>query len=83
MAKRTHELDEVIISELQSHGYIKSEAEAYLKRNVYNLNKSEVATIKNYAEHFGLSAKEKLIEDILELRREKILVKLTVQTSCV
>ncbi|KJY84658.1 hypothetical protein TW81_03780 [Vibrio galatheae] len=76
MTRKAHNLDEVIISELQSNGYIKSEAEAFLKKNVYKLNKQEIETIKNYAEHFGLNAKERIIEDILELRREALMLKL-------
>ena len=72
MTRKLNELDDVII---------KNEAEAYLKRNVYKLDKHEVDTIKNYAEHFGLNAKERIIEDILELRREALMVKLISQTA--
>lgn len=80
MARKSHRLDDVIIKQLQSSGYVKSEAEAYLKQNVYKLKQEEVTIIKNYAEHFGLTAKERVIEDILEVRREAILHKLRAQS---
>ena len=80
MTRKLSELDDVIIKNLQDNGFIKSEAEAYLKRNVYKLEKHEVDTIKNYAEHFGLNAKERIIEDILELRREARMLKLISQS---
>ncbi|NOJ25634.1 hypothetical protein [Vibrio coralliilyticus] len=83
MTRKLSELDDVIIKNLQDNGFIKSEAEAYLKRNVYKLEKHEVDTIKNYTEHFGLNAKERIIEDILELRREALMLKLISQPAVV
>ncbi|MDN3612328.1 hypothetical protein ACODM8_11285 [Vibrio ostreicida] len=77
MARDVHPLDQVIIKKLQSVGFIKSEADAILKRDVYQLESNDIAKIKNYATHFGLSAKERLIDEILELRREALLSKLT------
>ncbi len=77
MARTTHSIDRVIIQLLQRRGYIKKEAEAYLRREVYQLQPEEVAKIKNYSEHFGLKAKDKIIQEILELRREALFCRLS------
>ncbi|MCG9595698.1 hypothetical protein L1D15_03060 [Vibrio sp. Isolate25] len=81
MTRKLNTLDDIIIKKLQDNGLIKSEAEAYLKRNVYKLDRHEVDTIKNYSEHFGLSGKERIIDDILELRREALITKLASRTA--
>jgi len=77
MARVTHDFDVLIIELLQQQGFIKKEAEAYLKNEVYRLEPEEIQKIKNYAKHFGLSAKEKLIQEILDLRRETLFNKLS------
>ena len=74
MSREVNPADEVIIKLLQSQGLIKSEAEARLKDEVYRLQPQEIEMVKNYDQHFGSSAKEKLIDEILNLRR-KILIK--------
>ncbi|MGP8304626.1 hypothetical protein [Vibrio sp. YIC-376] len=81
MARAVNQADEVIIKLLQQHGLIKSEAEARLKRDIYRLQPSEIEKVKNYAQHFGIHAKEKLIDEILELRRESLLAKLTLRSK--
>ncbi len=65
-------LDAEIIRLLQNQGLIKREAQRYLKQHVYTLHADEVAKIKNYATHFGIQAKQTLIDEILELRREQL-----------
>ncbi len=70
------DLDKAIIKLLQNKGLIRKEAEAYLKAHVYKLQQAEIEKIKNYATHFGIQAKEKLIEEILEIRRENVLSRL-------
>ncbi len=79
MARATHDIDILIIELLQNQGLIKKEAEAYLKREIYQLEQEEIQKVKNYARHFGLSAKEKLIQEILDLRRETLFKKLATQ----
>ena len=74
MSREVNPADEVIIKLLQSQGLIKSEAEARLKDEVYRLHPQEIEMVKNYDQHFGSNAKEKLIDEILNLRR-KILIK--------
>ena len=75
MAKSTHPQDQVIIQLLQSNGMIKSEAKTLLKSEVYNLTKEEVVKVQNYSTHFGLDAKDKLIAEILDIRRDALLKK--------
>ncbi|MFC3025264.1 hypothetical protein ACFODT_15785 [Vibrio zhugei] len=70
MTKQLHNLDQAIIKLLQQQGLIKKEAEARLKQEVYKLDASEVAKIKNYTTHFGLRSQDVMINEILELRRE-------------
>jgi DNA-binding PadR family transcriptional regulator len=77
MARAVNPADKAIIKLLQEHGLIKSEAEARLKRDIYRLQPSDIEKVKNYAQHFGLHAKEQLIDEILELRRESLMAKLT------
>ncbi len=81
MARATHDIDILIIEFLQQQGFIKKEAEAYLKREIYQLQPEEIQKVKNYARHFGLSAKEKLIQEILDLRRERLFNKLEKQSK--
>ncbi len=76
MARKINQLDKVIIELLQSQGFIKKEAEACLKREVYQLQPAEITKIKNYDTHFGMSAKDRLIQEILDLRREALYSKL-------
>ncbi|MDC0611762.1 hypothetical protein OAP63_13585 [Vibrio sp.] len=76
MTKNIHPLDKSLIKLLQNRGQTKREAEEYIKKHVYKLGSDEVAKIKNYNAHFGLHAKEKLIEEILELRRESLIKRL-------
>ncbi|EGA70558.1 hypothetical protein VISI1226_00795 [Vibrio sinaloensis DSM 21326] len=76
MTKAVHPADEPIIKLLQQQGLIKSEVEARLKQDVYRLAPDEVNKIKNYAKHFGIDAKERLIDEILDLRRESLVVQL-------
>ncbi|ELA7829920.1 hypothetical protein Q6U52_000057 [Vibrio alginolyticus] len=73
MARAVNPTDETIIKLLQEQGLIRSEAEARLKREVYRLQPNEIAKVKNYAQHFGINAKEKLIDEILDLRREALM----------
>ena len=70
LTKQLHNLDQAIIKLLQQQGLIKKEAEARLKQEVYKLDASEVAKIKNYTTHFGLRSQDVMINEILELRRE-------------
>ncbi|MFA0438747.1 hypothetical protein BCU70_05125 [Vibrio sp. 10N.286.49.C2] len=77
MARQTHHLDNVIARLLRDRGLIKHEIESYLKREVYHLQPNEIAKVKKYAMHFGLDAQGKLIEEILEIRRESLIHKLT------
>ncbi len=79
MARAIHDFDVLIIELLQQQGFIKKEAEALLKNEVYRLEAEEIQKIKNYATHFGLPAKEKLIQEILDLRRETLFNKLSKQ----
>ncbi len=83
MARATHDMDILIIELLQQQGLIKKEAEAYLKKEIYQLEQEEIQKVKNYSRHFGLSAKEKLIQEILDLRRETLFKKLAKQSSFV
>ncbi|HHP0463053.1 TPA: hypothetical protein ACRZZI_000634 [Vibrio harveyi] len=76
MVKAVNPTDEIIIKLLQLQGCIKSEAEVLLKKEVYRLQPDEIEKVKNYAQHFGIDAKEKLIDEILELRRETLLKKI-------
>ncbi|AIV05216.1 MULTISPECIES: hypothetical protein [Vibrio] len=76
MVKAVNPTDEIIIKLLQHQGCIKSEAEVLLKKEVYRLQPDEIEKVKNYAQHFGIDAKEKLIDEILELRRETLLKKI-------
>jgi len=77
MARAAHDIDILIIELLQAQGLIKKEAQAILKREVYQLEQDEIDKIKNYATHFGITAKEKLIQEILDLRRETLFNKLS------
>lgn len=77
MGQKTHPKDEKIVQLLQQQGLIKSEVKTRLKSEVYRLHADEVVKINNYAEHFGLNAKQKLIDEILDLRRETMLSRLT------
>ncbi|MDR9831484.1 hypothetical protein RCJ22_38505 [Vibrio sp. FNV 38] len=77
MARAINKTDKTIIQLLQKKGFVKSEAERYLKRDVYKLQADEVTKIKNYATHFGINAKQKLIDEILELRRDALLSRLS------
>ncbi|WP_117232393.1 hypothetical protein [Vibrio maerlii] len=80
MSKAKHPLDEQIVSLLQQKGLIKSEAKTQLKRDVYNLRKEEVTQIHNYANHFGIHTKKKIIDEILDIRREAMLSRLLKRT---
>ncbi len=81
MGQKIHPKDEKIVQLLQQQGLIKSEVKTRLKSEVYRLQTDEIVKINNYAEHFGLSAKQKLIDEILDLRRENMISRLTrVQT---
>ncbi|KOY40469.1 hypothetical protein [Vibrio parahaemolyticus] len=75
MTKKTTSKDKVIIQHLQKQGLVKREAQETLKHLVYQLNKADVIKLNNYARHFGITAKEKLIAEILELRRDALLEK--------
>lgn len=77
MSQAKHPLDNKIISLLQQRGMIKSEAKIRLKKQVYKLQASEVNQINNYSNHFGLNAKQKLIDEILDIRREAMISSLT------
>ncbi len=77
MSQAKHPLDHKIIALLQQRGMIKSEAKARLKKQVYKLQASEVNQINNYSNHFGLNAKQKLIDEILDIRREAMISSLT------
>lgn len=77
MAKLTNPIDKKIVSLLQQQGLIKSEAKSALKRNVYKMAPCDVEKIQNYTTHFGLDAKETLIEEILQLRREKFMSRIS------
>ncbi|WP_261904456.1 hypothetical protein [Vibrio fortis] len=77
MSQAKHPLDHKIITLLQQRGMIKSEAKTRLKKQVYKLQASEVNQINNYSNHFGLNAKQKLIDEILDIRREAMISSLT------
>ena len=77
MSRVVNPADEVIIKLLQNQGLIKSEAEACLKDEVYRLHPHEIEKVKNYDQHFGINAKEKLIDEILDLRREALIKKIS------
>ncbi|MFB9135644.1 hypothetical protein M1D72_00590 [Vibrio sp. AK197] len=81
MAKKTHPLDRIIIQLLQFQGLIKKEAEAQIQSEVYQLNHSEIVQVKQYAQHFGEGAKERLIEELLEQRREALFHKVQNQLN--
>ena len=68
MSRAVNPADEVIIKLLQNQGLIKSEAEARLKDEVYRLHPHEIEKVKNYDQHFGINAKERLIDEILDLK---------------
>ncbi len=78
MARKSHPLDKTIIKLMQEHkGLIKKEAEAILKQEVYRLNTNEIQKVKTYTEHFGLNSQEQLLNEILDLRREALISKLS------
>ncbi|HGY9592672.1 hypothetical protein [Vibrio campbellii] len=77
MSRAVNPADEVIIKQLQNQGLIKSEAEARLKDEVYRLHPHEIEKVKNYDQHFGINAKERLIDEILDLRREALIKKIS------
>lgn len=81
MLKAKHPLDLKIITLLQHHGMIKSEAKAHLKNEVYRLEHEDVEKINKYTLHFGLQTKQQLIDEILNLRREKLLSLLNGQAT--
>ncbi len=81
MAKKTHQLDRIIIQLLQFQGLIKKEAEAQIQSEVYQLNHAEITQIKQHALHFGEGAKERLIEALLEKRREAFFFKVQNQLN--
>ncbi len=81
MYKVVHPLDKQIIALLQQNGLIKSEAKIELKRDVYNLRKEEITQIQNYANHFGIHTKQKIIDEVLDIRREAMLSRLLRQTN--
>ncbi len=81
MAKKTHPLDRIIIQLLQFQGLIKKEAEAQIQSEVYQLTYSEVVQIKQHALHFGEGAKERLIDELLEKRREALFLKVQNQLN--
>ncbi|CAH0529465.1 hypothetical protein VHP8226_03233 [Vibrio hippocampi] len=76
MIKQRHPLDSTIIKLLQQQGLVKSEAKQHLKQHVYRLQPDEISKVKNYAQHFGIQAKQQLIDEILELRREALIASL-------
>ncbi len=73
MRQVKHPSDATVIRMLQQRGYVMSEAKARLKKDVYQLDAAQVQKVKNYVEHFGIHAKDKLIEEILDLRRERLI----------
>lgn len=73
MRQVKHPSDAIVIRMLQQRGYVMSEAKARLKKDVYQLDAGQVQKVKNYVEHFGIHAKDKLIEEILDLRRERLI----------
>ncbi|GAL26497.1 hypothetical protein JCM19239_5332 [Vibrio variabilis] len=77
MNQLKHPTDATIVRLLQQQGCIKSEARQRLKRDVYQLDKDQISKVQNYAEHFGINAKEKLIDEILDLRRERLITHLS------
>ncbi|MBB1463581.1 hypothetical protein H5300_09630 [Vibrio sp. SG41-7] len=77
MSKVKHPLDDKIVALLQNSGMIKSEAKSQLKMHVYKLEPSEIKQINNYSRHFGLNTKQKLIDEILDIRRDTMIAKLT------
>ena len=77
MSQAKHPFDNKIIALLQQRGMIKSEAKTRLKKQVYKLRAAEVNQINNYSNHFGLNAKQKLIDEILDIRREAMISSLT------
>ncbi|EJN6826338.1 hypothetical protein NPU43_000193 [Vibrio cidicii] len=83
MRKKFNPSDSTIIKLLQQRGLIKSEAVARLKQDVYRLHPEEVTKVKNYAEHFGIHAKEKLIDEILDLRREALIHRLSRESEVI
>ncbi len=79
MARKSHPLDRTIIKLLQQNrGLLKKEAEAQLKKEVYRLNSDEIQKVKTYTEHFGLNSQEQLLNEILDLRREDLISRLSV-----
>ncbi len=77
MAKKNNHRDKVIARLLSDKGFIKNEVDVFLKKEVYRLHPSDISKIKRYATHFGIKAQEKLIEEILDIRRESIITKLS------
>ncbi len=81
-ARKSHPLDKTIIKLMQQNrGLIKKEAEALLKKEVYRLSSDEILKVKTYAEHFGLNSQKQLLNEILDLRREALLSKLSSQQA--
>ncbi len=79
---KSHPLDKTIIKLMQQNqGLIKKEAQARLKKEVYRLNSDEIQKVKTYTEHFGLNSQEQLLNEILDLRREALLSKISSQQS--
>ncbi|GAB2651487.1 hypothetical protein GCM10026988_20170 [Vibrio panuliri] len=77
MTKNTHPKDQKIIRLLQQNGLIKNEARQRLKQEVYSLDRNEIQKIQRYSKHFGLNAKQKMINEILDIRRDTMLGKLS------
>lgn len=75
MTRKTPPKDQEIIQLMQKQGLIKKEAQELIKKNIYHLSKNDITKVNSYAQHFGITAKEKLIKEILELRRESLLEK--------
>ncbi|MGD8110080.1 hypothetical protein ACQEXU_03565 [Vibrio sp. TRT 21S02] len=71
MSKRNHPFDKVLIQLLQSQGLIKSEAQQKLQKEVYRLSPPDIERIQYHATHFGESAKQEIIKEILSYKREE------------
>ncbi|MDD9179563.1 MULTISPECIES: hypothetical protein [Aliivibrio] len=81
MLKQRNTFDYLIMSLLQYQGLIKKEAQKLIDTNIYQLTFEDVDSIKYYATHFGDTAKDKQISNILNRKRTEYFLYLQKQLN--
>lgn len=74
-------LDRKIITLLQARGFIKNEALNLLSCEVYNLSYRDRSKIREERKHFGEKHIDKIINNIIDIKRENYLLALLKQTN--